>query len=282
MPQQSFFKRSWVLWSLTILFTFFISYLQRTTGPTYPVSGKTMVGTEEIRYKLIRTDEITGKTPESEIPIKAPETISGSYIYKRFKSYDEWTEKPLRREGENLIISIPRQPMAGKIEYLVSLTDGENLVKLTKEPVVMRFKGVVPKLSVLLPHVLMMLLAMIFSTRTGLEALVRGKRTRILALWTLIFLGIGGLILGPVMQKYAFDAYWTGWPFGHDLTDNKTAVAFIFWVIALIALYRKPERRVMPIVAAIVLLAIYSIPHSMLGSEIDYTKLDSEQTEMIE
>lgn len=278
--KKAFYKRSWFLWVITILFTFLISSWQRTTGPTYPVSGTVQLGDAEITYRFIRSDEVEGETAETEIGIEAPESISGSYIYKRFKSYDGWTEKPLRRAGNELILSIPRQPKAGKVEYQVSLTDGTNVVKIPEEVVVMRYKGVVPKTTVLLPHILFMLLAMIFSTRTGLEALVRGKNTFRLSIWTLIFLGIGGLYLGPVMQNYAFDAYWTGWPIGHDLTDNKTAVAFIFWLIALFVLLRKRQNRTWAIVAAIVLLMVYSIPHSMLGSEIDYTKVEQPATEM--
>jgi len=277
-----FFKRSWFLWVITIIFTIIIAYFQRTTGPTYPMTGKVNVGSHEIAYKFIRTDETEGKTIESEIPVKAPKEISGSYIFKRYKSYDSWTEKPLKRVGDELIISIPRQPKAGKVEYQVSLTDGKEIIKIPENPVIMRYKGVVPKLSVLLPHVLLMLLAMIFSTRTGLEALIRRKNTFRLAIWTLIFLGIGGLILGPIMQKYAFDAYWTGWPFGHDLTDNKTIVSFIFWLIAVIVLIKKRNNKIWPVVAAVVLLAIYSIPHSALGSEIDYTKIEEPPTEVTE
>jgi hypothetical protein len=282
MTKLPFYKRSWFLWVITILFTLFISVWQRSTGPTYPKRGKAEIGNEVIKYKLIRSDEVEGETVETEIGIKAPEKFSGSYIFKRFKSHDDWTEKPLVRRGEELILSIPRQPKAGKMEYQISITDGTNTVKFPDEPVVMRYKGVVPKLPVLLPHVLMMLLAMIFSTRAGLEAIFRRPKTFRLSLWTLIFLSIGGLILGPVMQKYAFDAYWTGWPFGHDLTDNKTIVAWIFWLIAVIAVYKVRTRRVMVIVAAIVLLAIYSIPHSMLGSELDHTKTEGPKTEVTE
>ena len=81
----------------------------------------------------------------------------------------------------------------------------------------------------------------------------------------------GGLIFGPVVQKFAFGAYWTGWPFGQDLTDNKTLIAFIFWVIALIRIWRNREKRGWILVAAIVLLVIFLIPHSMFGSELDYS-----------
>ena len=81
------------------------------------------------------------------------------------------------------------------------------------------------------------------------------------------------MIFGPIVQKFAFNAFWTGWPWGHDLTDNKTIVAFIFWLIALIRLIKNKEKRGWALVASIVLLVIYLIPHSVLGSEIDYTQV---------
>lgn len=88
----------------------------------------------------------------------------------------------------------------------------------------------------------------------------------------IILLGVGGLILGPMVQKYAFDAYWTGWPFGEDLTDNKTLVAFIVWVVAWLLNRKKGSRKYMYIIAALVMLLVYSIPHSTAGSEYDHTK----------
>jgi uncharacterized membrane protein len=75
------------------------------------------------------------------------------------------------------------------------------------------------------------------------------------------------------VQKYAFGAYWTGWPFGHDLTDNKTALAFIAWLIAVIKLRKNREARGWAIAAALVLLLVYLVPHSVLGSEIDHTQM---------
>ena len=43
----------------------------------------------------------------------------------------------------------------------------------------------------------------------------------------------GGMILGPVVQNFAFGELWTSVPFSWDLTDNKTLVAFTFWIIAV-------------------------------------------------
>jgi hypothetical protein len=77
------------------------------------------------------------------------------------------------------------------------------------------------------------------------------------------------------VQKFAFGAYWTGWPVGHDLTDNKTAVAFLFWIIAFIRLRRNRQAYGWAIAASVVLLLVYLIPHSVMGSEIDHTKLEA-------
>ena len=117
---------------------------------------------------------------------------------------------------------------------------------------------------------------MLLSTRTGLDALLKGTLSYRYTIITTIVMFVGGLIMGPLVQKYAFDALWTGWPFGHDLTDNKTLVAFVFWMIALWRARRFPDGRVWIIVASIITLVIFLIPHSVLGSEIDYTQREME------
>jgi uncharacterized membrane protein len=153
--------------------------------------------------------------------------------------------------------------------YHITLKSGEEQILVNQEPTVIRFKGDVPA-WVLIPHIIIMFTAMMMSTRTGLEALNRGKKSYSYAWITMVTLLVGGLILGPVVQKYAFDAFWTGWPFGQDLTDNKTLVAFIFWAIAVWRLKKNPENLTWPTVAMVVLLLVYLIPHSMFGSELDY------------
>ncbi len=110
---------------------------------------------------------------------------------------------------------------------------------------------------------------MLFSTLAGLMSLWRNLSYKKYALWTLILLFAGGIILGPVVQYYAFGEFWTGIPFGWDLTDNKTLIALIFWIFA-VAMNRKKERPLLVALAALVLLIIYTIPHSLFGSELNY------------
>ncbi len=269
-------KNVW-LWILAVVLTFVIVIYQKATGPTYPVRGEVQIGQGEVDYKLLRSHN-TGMDAPVEIAVP-DEQVTGKLTYKRYKSYDEWTTIAMERDGEKLMAKLPYQPPAGKIEYKVSLYKNGKEIPLTEEPVIIRFKGVVPA-PVLVPHIFFMFISMLFGMRAGLEAVFKGNDGRFFIGVTLISLFIGGLILGPVVQKFAFGAYWTGWPFGHDMTDNKTAFTFIFWLIAWFVLRKKPENRVWPIVATVVMLIVYIIPHSVLGSEIDHTKTETpvEQT----
>ena len=263
-------KNIW-LWVLAVVLTVGIVIYQKTTGPTYPVRGEVQIGQEEVDYKLLRSHNTGVDAPvEIEMPDAA---VTGKLTYKRYKSFDEWTTVDMLREEGKLVAYLPSQPSAGKIEYKVSLFKDGKEYPLTDEPVVIRFKGAVPA-PVLIPHIFFMFISMLFGMRAGLEAVFGGRKTRYFVGITMISLFIGGLILGPIVQKYAFGAYWTGWPFGHDLTDNKTFVTFIFWLVAWFVLRKKPENIVWPVVATLVMLLVYFIPHSTWGSEIDHTKTE--------
>lgn len=260
--------KNFLLWTIAIALSLACMVYQRLTGPTHPERGTVKIEQTPVKYKLLRSHDVEIDAPIS--ILVEDQAISGSLIYKRYNSHDEWTKMPLKRDGSKLIAAIPHQPAAGKVVYKVELEKNGQLYPLTKEPVIIRFKGIVPT-GILLPHVLFMVLAMILSTRAGLEALAYRKQSYFYALLACCTLLLGGLILGPIVQKYAFGAFWTGWPFGTDLTDNKTALSFIVWIIALIKVKKDSANRFWPIFAAILLLAIYLIPHSMFGSELDYT-----------
>jgi hypothetical protein len=262
--------KNWLIWIFAIIFTVVIAGYQRRTGPTYPMKVKKEIGQTLIRGELIRTYD--GQDDAKVILKIADTSIQGKLQFRRFKSYDNWTTAPMVRKGDSLIASLPHQDIAGKVMYHITLVKGNEQILLNDDPAVLRYKGYVPR-YILFPHILIIFLAMLFSTITGLEAITKGKHTFLYTWITIITLFIGGLVLGPIVQKFSFDVYWAGWPFGHDLTDNKSVVAFLFWVIALIVQYRNREKKLWAIVASIVLLIVFLIPHSMLGSEIDYTKL---------
>ena len=271
--------KSIIFWILAIIMAGGIAVYQRMTGPTYPVTGIVQLGEESVSYRLIRS---WGKDEDARIviPVKSDDVI-GEFSFMRYKSHDDWSVVGMERTEAGLVAYVPHQPPAGKVMYEISLFHNNQEFVLTEEPVIIRFKGHVPDWITRL-HIIFIFLAFIFSMRTGFEALIKGKYTFAYTVFTLIFLFIGGLILGPVMQKYAFGAYWTGWPLGHDLTDNKTAVAAIFWLAAFFIQLRNRERRGWAAIASLVLLLVYLIPHSVLGSELDFRELEKNDTEVVE
>jgi len=263
--------KSILFWILSIVIMIALATYQRMTGPTYPKSGSIVVGNEKIKYTLPRS---WTNTSDARIEIETSnKNLKGILVYRRHPSFDDWTSKPMENASEKLVAVIPRQPAAGKIMYKIVLQDENGKeYNLTDEPVIIRFKGDVPPF-VLIPHIFFMFFSMVFGIRTFFEAVFVRKNVFKLALWTLILLFIGGGILGPLVQHYAFGVFWSGWPFGHDLTDNKTLISLIFWIIALIQLKKNPTNYKWAIIASIVMVVAYLIPHSVLGSEIDYRKV---------
>ena len=150
----------------------------------------------------------------------------------------------------------------------------EPFVHPADEAAVARYKGDVPAL-ILVFHVSFMIIGMFFSTSCGLTGLLGGSAAlRPLSMLSFLFLLLGGCILGPIVQKYAFDAYWTGWPLGSDWTDNKLAVGALAWLAAAWrcrgAREGRPVGRWWAFVAMLAIIVIYSIPHSIHGSTLDY------------
>lgn len=265
-------KNKILLWLLAFLITAATAVYQRITGPTYPIKGSIEFADNKISYRFIRSEDV-GK--ELSVIVECADSALDAFvIWKRFKSRDDWKIEKMTYSEGLFLSTLPSQPAAGKLEYYVEFKTGIDSIRIPDdESVIARFKGSVP-LYVLILHVVAMFGAMFLSMRTGLEYFNKNPDVKNLTLWTIGFLFAGGLILGPIVQKFAFDAYWTGWPFGTDMTDNKTAVALAGWIFAFIK-YRKSNRpQLWALFAAILLLVVYLIPHSVFGSEIDYTKVE--------
>jgi len=175
------------------------------------------------------------------------------------------------REDGALRALLPDQPPAGKLEYRVFLKQNRGYLDLGDKAVITRFKGFVPSI-ILVPHILFMFLFMLFSVRIFLTVFTGDMPVRHAVVMNVVFLIAGGFILGPITQYHAFGAYWTGWPFGGDLTDNKALAMLIAWAAALFAVFKDKAPRRWITAAFLVTAAVYLIPHSMFGSELDYKK----------
>jgi hypothetical protein len=263
-----------LLWLAAIIITLALAVFQRLTGPTYPLRGNLDVGSETITYRLLRSQG------ESDLPVRidtGTSGLEGTLLWRRYPTDEDWRVVPLINEDATLVATIPKQPPAGKVEYRLILESGsgERYALPEGESVVARYKGDVPA-WVLIPHVIAMFSSMLFSTRALLEVLRRDARAGVQVIAAMVLLVLGGLILGPTVQKYAFGAFWTGWPFGEDFTDNKTLVAFLAWLPATIAAIRRRPLRRAVILGWIVMMGIFLVPHSFRGSQLDWSKVPTE------
>ncbi len=255
-------------WILAIVITLGAAYYQRKTGPTYPKKIDFHLNGHLYSIELPRSQGGREDCPvELEIPDK---NVKATIVFKRYPTPEEWQSKPFQRSGNLLKTTLPHQPPAGKLAYYIELEANGEKTKLPegKEPIVIRYKGAVPG-YILTPHILLMFLAMLLSNLTGLLSLAGLKKQVFYGRVTLLLLFAGGMILGPLVQLYAFGALWTGVPFGWDLTDNKLLISFLFWLLAVLGNIKR-ERPWLSILAAIVLILVYSIPHSLYGSELNY------------
>lgn len=263
-------RKKVIIWIAAALLTAAASIYQRTTGPTYPKEEKVILNGDTYSLRFIRSH---GGDTDAEIilPIK-DSSVKAEIHYKFFPPHEgeEWKTLPFEKHEDGIAAKLPHQPPAGKLMYKLSLRDNTNTIQLFEnEPTVIRYKGAVPT-WVLLLHVIFIFAAMLVANTAGLFAAFKIPKFRLHTTIAFILFIIGGMILGPIVQKYAFNEFWAGVPFGWDLTDNKMLIAMVMWLAAFLA-NRKKERPALTIAAAVVTLVIFLIPHSMFGSELDRT-----------
>jgi hypothetical protein len=258
-----------LVWLAAFAITVSLAVFQRLTGPTHPLRLKTEVGGQQLAVKLLRSHGGAGGLP---VTVTDPgDQLQGTVSWRRFPTQDQWQQLEMTRTDNQLTAEIPHQPAAGKVEYTVSLELDGDTVTFPEVPAVARYKSEVSA-AVLIPHILAMFISMLLATRAMLGRLRAADDRRALVLVAMALLMLGGLLLGPIVQKQAFDAYWTGWPFGTDLTDNKTAIGLIAWLPATVLALRGKKTRWSVVIGWVVMMGVFLIPHSMRGSEIDWSQ----------
>ncbi len=283
--------RSLALWvAATALMLATASYQERT-GPTYPLRGTLEIGGRSLSYTLPRT-ETTPRDLRVAIPDPGEEA-TGRVIYRRYPTDDPFTTVAMTPETDEhgateLVARLPAQPAAGKLEYRLEIAvpgDTARIPSVARAAagegmIVMRYKDPVP-LPLLIAHVTCMFFAMLFGMRAALGALVLPVGLGRLSGIALGLMTAGGLVLGPFVQKHAFGAFWTGVPWGWDFTDNKTLLMWLAWATVCGILWKTRRRgpgsrvgRGAVIAGALVMTAVYLVPHSYKGSQLDYGRLE--------
>jgi hypothetical protein len=180
--------KSIILWIIAIIITIASAYYQRLTGPTYPIKDQKLINNKIIKYELERS---YSTSPNYLIEIKTyNNSIEGLLGWKRYKTDDSITYIKMKNINGLLTSELPAQPSAGKLEYNVFIKSNNQMIPLSDKPIVIRFKDDVPNL-ILYPHIILIFLAMLLSTRTGLEIFNKESNFKKYTNWTLVFIILG-------------------------------------------------------------------------------------------
>jgi hypothetical protein len=255
-----------LVWVFALLLTVAAAYYQIVIDPAQPVKTELNTGVQRFPIEFARSHSSSSDCPVvlqiSDIAVK------GALLYKKYPSKDTLTKVDFKREGDKLVAFLPSQPRAGKLEYKIDLKkEGVPVNTGINTPVVIQFKGDVPNFVSVL-HFLFVFAGMLLCILTGIYALFGFRSYKFLTVLTFIVLVVGGLVFGSIVHKYAFNKWWTGMPFGWDQTDNKTLIAILFWLMAIEMLRRKSSA-FWVVVASIVTIVIFALPHSLFGSQLD-------------
>ena len=282
LTEQTWFRG--FLCIVALIGTVALAGYQRRTGPSWPIRLDARIAGAQVSGELPRSH---GGAGGAAIDLYAPSREgTGKVVWRRYPTSDPWQVMPMSRVGSRLIAELPHQLPAGKLEYSVHLEASGSTRNLPQEETaVIRFRGEVPA-GILIPHILLMFLGLTVVLRTAFALVLRDPSPERFIPWILLMMVPGGLVLGPLVQKHAFGAYWTGWPLGDDWTDNKTLAAILGWVVAwlitrLVSASLRGYRVKLAAMglAAALTLAVYLIPHSAHGSELDWSKVDAQATE---
>jgi len=254
--------KKFVYWLFAVVITLVLSVYQRMTGPTNPKRVTIELNGESYKQRLPRS----GVQSDEIVVLKGvPSHTTAQIHYRRYPTTDDYITVDFSWNEDQWQAVLPVQPVAGKLQYYITVGDKDYCAD---EPLIIRFRNDVPA-SILVPHILFMFAAMLFAVYTLLLLITGKDYVRWLKI-TVVTLFIGGFVMGPLVQHVAFGPWWTGFPFGTDLTDNKTLISFLVFLVALATMKWKYNKWVVAF-AVLLMIAIFTIPHSSYGSEYDYT-----------
>jgi hypothetical protein len=268
---------------LAVVITLLVVVASRYFGPNRKYTVETRADGLVLSHKAPRSQ--TGEGPATlELRAKldgrkASDLAVG--LKGRVKGESDWERLGVARieTGEEgwdkvFVFEVPPKPYTTRYFYTFEIELPEEggpliLARADGEPMMVKFKGEVPA-WIVIAHILGMFGGFFLLILCAFHSvgLARGREDHLaasrLAWWSWILMFLGGVPFGWAMNYYAFDVIWEAFPFGGDVTDNKTQIALILWGLVAAGLSWKKGRKsgLIAVVGAILVLAIFMIPHS--------------------
>ncbi|MDR1005334.1 MAG: hypothetical protein LBL74_00520 [Bacteroidales bacterium] len=248
--------RNILFWLLAVVITLGASVYQRASGPTNP--KKAVVSINEQQYHLKFPRSITTDDRIVRLKINDSSAVATMY-YRLYGTFSDYSALVFEHSSDGtMVTTLPSLKALQKIEYYIVINDSS---LFEDQPLVLRYKDSVPSL-LLIVHILLMFASMLFASYGFIMAFAKSEKVKKYLLLTIYTLVGGGFLFGALVQKYAFGVYWSGFPFGSDVTDNKTLIALIALLLAL-PFGKKPFFRYVAMVSFAVMFLVFCIPHSI-------------------
>jgi hypothetical protein len=249
----------------------------RRISTRHPADYSVEAGGITLSHRTVTED--FGDGPKINIEATSTEGLT-SVVYYSLIEGGPYTTDSLSRMPDGFSVTLPVLEKGNRWYYHIKVSQAEKeIAKFPPGPdQFIKFKGHVPA-YILIPHIFCMFATIFFGLLTVFTSIsvVRGKAVirqsvRYL-LWTVIFAFIGGFPLGYIVAYLAFGQGWGGIPIGWDITDNKTVILFLFWLVTLIltrgglkgdrmAISKKAYMS-LAITSFIVTVLAFIIPHSI-------------------
>ena len=265
--KTEFWRKGGFLWTVAVLVSLAAAQIEMQTGATHPLRRVVEIADSTFRVKLPR---LHSGSSGAKVAIPDPGGINAKLLWREADSGGDFVRVPMTSEGETLMALFPSRNPPDKLEYRLELEGaGDTIIVPEGRLVTLSFTGGVPA-WLLVPHILFMFLTTLFAARCALELLNPARDLKKFTRLTLGALIIGGFVIGIPAEYYAIGKWWTGFPLGNSVTDNKTLVVLAFWVTALVALERGGDSpsatsRWLSVLAASATFVLFLLPGDICG-----------------
>jgi hypothetical protein len=225
--------------------------------------------------------ESFGENPVVMVKATSTENIRGTVYYSKQVGGPDYNTVDMVPTTDGLTASLNPLPKGEKYFYHIEVFKGNTKLAAIppKGDQFIKFKGHISPI-ILIPHIGFMFATIFFGLLAVFTSvdIARGKgdikRSVLFVLLTFIPAFIGGIPLGIAVSAQTFGGSgWGGWPLGSDITDTKTEILLLFWLITIILSWKGLSGRKMTIsngfysflviLSFVVTFITFLIPHSI-------------------
>jgi hypothetical protein len=268
---------------ISVLLTIVLLGISRRASTRHPQEIVAEIGGVNITHTTVTESKI-GQMKTVELSLSGGDMASVQGILYYY--YDNEPEQSVTMDNQNsgkLTAKLPPGDIGKQLRYRVGITQHgivAGSIPLTGTPgYLVKYKGDV-SVFVLIPHILLMFASVFFAFIAmflGFDLLSGSAKVKPpagAALMALLCGVIGGVIIGIKVSHDVFGGFgWGGWPIGNDITDTKTEIYLLFWLITIILGWGGLSGKNMTLskkgfgwmimISFLVTMAAFLIPHSI-------------------